>query len=65
MPMSCSSTGAATTWATSSAEAPEYVMLTLMVGGDTSGYSEMGILFRQMKPASIIRMEMTKANLGR
>ena len=40
-------------------------MRTEMVGGETSGYSETGILLRQSRPASIIRMETTKANLGR
>ena len=40
-------------------------MRTETVGGDTSGYSDTGILLRQSRPASIIRIEMTKANLGR
>ena len=40
-------------------------MRTEMVGGDTSGYSDTGILLRHSKPESIINIETTNANLGR
>ena len=39
-------------------------MRTDMVGGDTSGYSDTGILVRHKNPASIIRIEITNANFG-
>ena len=45
--------------------APGYEARTTTVGGVMDGYSSMGKLRKETKPAMMIRIESTVANMGR
>ncbi len=57
--------GAATVLEMVSALAPGYAVLMDTVGGEISGYCETGRLNDEMMPASVTRMAMTLAKIGR
>ena len=64
-PKICCSIGAATVSETTEALAPGYTHETWTVGGVISGYCAMGSCQTNTSPASVIRIEMTAANMGR
>src|SRR5215831_7213160 len=65
VPESCCSIGAATVDAMVSALAPGYAVVMVTVGGEISGYCETGRLNDEMMPASVTRIAMTLAKIGR
>ena len=65
VPESCCSIGAATVCAIVSALAPGYAVVMVTVGGEISGYCETGSENDAMMPASVIRIAMTLAKIGR
>ena len=54
-----------TEFSTTCAEAPGYTALTVIVGGATVGYMEIGRLSIDSVPASMIRSAITQAKIGR
>ncbi len=64
-PESCSSIGAATVRASVSALAPGYVAVIVTVGGEISGYCEIGSTREATSPAMTKMMAMTDAKIGR
>src|SRR5215212_5837685 len=64
-PLISSSSGVATVWAMTSAEAPGYVAVTLTVGGAISGYSETGRPNWAMPPTIRMMIDRTEAKIGR
>src|SRR5215813_6524219 len=64
-PLICSSSGAATVFATVSGLAPGNNAVTTTDGGTTSGYSEIGSCGIAIKPARKMAIEMTPAKIGR
>ncbi len=64
-PLICSSIGATTVEATTSALAPGYCPLTLMTGGAISGYCATGSRTKAMPPRITNTIETTEAKIGR
>src|SRR5215475_1294256 len=65
VPESCCSMGAATVCAMVLALAPGYAVVIVTVGGEISGYWEIGRLNDAITPASVIRIAITVAKIGR
>src|SRR5260221_3437412 len=65
VPLICSSRGDATVSAITLGLAPGNCALTTMVGGTTSGYSEIGSWNRDATPARKMTTEITTAKIGR
>ena len=64
-PFTCCSSGVATDCSTSTADAPTYVVVTLIIGGTMSGNCEIGRPCITMKPTRTRTMEITIATIGR
>src|SRR2546421_12704953 len=64
-PLICSSTGAITVVATTSALAPGYWPLTLMIGGTISGYCAIGRRMNDTPPRMMNTIDSTEAKIGR
>src|ERR1035437_5322804 len=64
-PLICCSSGAATALATVSALAPGYTADTETEGGAICGYCAIGRFFIDTRPAKVMMIEMTAANIGR
>src|SRR6266705_3427212 len=64
-PLICSSIGATTVEATTSALAPEYWPETLMIGGAISGYCATGSRTNDTAPRITKMIESTEAKIGR
>ena len=64
-PLICSSIGATTVDATTSALAPGYWPDTLMTGGTISGYCAIGRRENATAPMITMTMETTEAKIGR
>src|SRR5437667_6185777 len=64
-PLICSSIGAITVVATTSALAPGYWPLTLMIGGTISGYCAIGRRMNDTPPRMMNTIESTEAKIGR
>ena len=64
-PLICSSIGVATVSAITRGLAPGYCARTTIVGGTTSGYSEIGSARIESSPARKISRESTAAKIGR
>src|SRR6516162_6859612 len=64
-PLICSSIGATTVCATTSALAPGYCPVTLMVGGAISGYCAIGRRKKATPPTITNTIETTEAKIGR
>jgi hypothetical protein len=65
MPLTASSSGAATVWAITVGLAPGSRVLTTTEGGTTSGYSEIGSRKMAIRPARKVRIDSTDAKIGR
>ena len=65
MPLICSSSGAATVSAMTFGLAPGYWARTTTDGGTTSGYSEIGSLKIDSRPATKMMIDRTAAKIGR
>src|SRR5689334_11404153 len=57
--------GAATVWEIVSALAPGYAVVMVTVGGEISGYCETGSEKEAITPASVTRIAITLAKIGR
>ena len=64
-PLICSSIGATTVEATTSALAPGYWPVTLMIGGAISGYCAIGRRTKATAPRITNTIESTEAKIGR
>src|SRR5215213_7487515 len=64
-PLICSSIGATTVEATTSAFAPGYCPLTLMIGGAISGYCAIGSRMNDTPPRMMKTIDSTEAKIGR
>src|SRR5277367_1570308 len=64
-PLICCSSGVMTVSAMVLGEAPGYCPLTTTVGGTISGYSLIGSTGMASKPATVINIASTVANIGR
>src|SRR5215468_2643962 len=64
-PLICSSIGATTVEATTSALAPGYWPVTLMIGGAISGYCAIGRRTKATAPRITKTIETTEAKIGR
>src|SRR5947207_614938 len=64
-PLICSSIGATTVEATTSALAPGYWPVTLMIGGAISGYCAIGRRAKATAPRMTNTTEITQAKIGR
>src|ERR1043165_6308483 len=64
-PLICSSIGATTVVATTSALAPGYCPLTLMIGGAISGYCATGRRMNDTPPRIMNTIDSTEAKIGR
>ena len=64
-PLICSSIGATTVVATTSALAPGYCPLTLMIGGAISGYCAIGRRMNDTPPRMMKMIDSTEAKIGR
>ena len=64
-PLICSSNGAATVSAITFGFAPGYCARTTTEGGTTSGYSEIGSLKIDSRPATNMMIDSTAAKIGR
>ena len=64
-PLICSSIGATTVVATTSALAPGYCPLTLMIGGAISGYCAIGRRMNETPPRMMKMIDSTEAKIGR
>ncbi len=64
-PLICSSIGATTVEATTSALAPGYWPVTLMIGGAISGYCAIGSRAKATAPRITKTIETTEAKIGR
>src|ERR1043166_2754920 len=64
-PLICSSIGATTVVATTSALAPGYWPLTLMIGGAISGYCATGKRMNETPPRMTNTIDSTEAKIGR
>src|SRR6185437_3654067 len=64
-PLICSSIGAITVVATTSALAPGYWPLTLMIGGTISGYCAIGRRMNDTPPRIRNTIDSTEAKIGR
>src|SRR5437763_2240255 len=64
-PLICSSRGATTVEATTSALAPGYCPVTLMIGGAISGYCAIGSRANATAPRITKTIERTEAKMGR
>src|SRR3990170_3723555 len=64
-PLICSSIGATTVEATTSALAPGYWPVTLMIGGAISGYCAIGRRKNDTAPRITNTIETTQAKIGR
>src|SRR5256714_6471390 len=64
-PLICSSIGAITVVATTSALAPGYWPLTLMIGGTISGYCAIGRRMNDTPPKMMNTIDSTEAKIGR
>src|SRR5690242_16190354 len=63
--MTCDSSGCATVFSTTSADAPGKVALTCTCGGTMSGNCDTGIRMIASAPASVITIAITIASRGR
>src|SRR5215211_1403899 len=63
-PLICSSIGATTVEATTSALAPGYWPVTLMIGGAISGYCAIGSRAKATRPRITNTIERTEAKMG-
>src|SRR5207248_284636 len=64
-PLICSSIGAITVVATTSALAPGYWPLTLIIGGTISGYCAIGRRMNETPPRMMNTIDSTEAKIGR
>jgi hypothetical protein len=63
-PFTCTSTGVATVSSTVAASAPVYIPETCTTGGVIEGYWLTGNFIRDIRPTSVITIEMTMAVIG-
>ncbi len=64
-PLICCSIGVTTVCATTSALAPGYWPVTVIVGGEISGYCAIGRRMNATPPRITITIETTEAKIGR